>query len=96
MAERDRLWYLINSLINGTYSPMIFCEEFTRIYDEEVDYNFLSYEEKQNFAEMSEMASWYSEDNSKLRFIDKNFSATDLIENAREIKLRTLGTVEIF
>ena len=45
MAERDRLWYLINSLINGTYSTKNFCEEFTRIYDEEVDYNFLSYEE---------------------------------------------------
>ena len=96
MAERDRLWYLINSLINGTYSTKNFCEEFTRIYDEEVDYNFLSYEEKQNFAEMSEMASRYSEDNSKLRFIDKYFSATDIIENAKEIKLRTMGTVEIF
>lgn len=96
MAERDKLWDLINNLINGTYSPKSFCEEFTRVYDEEVDYRYLSFEEKMNFDEMSEMASRYSEDESKLRFINKYFSADDLIENAKEIKLKMLGMVEIF
>lgn len=96
MAERDRLWSLINGLINGTYSTKNFCEEFTRFYDEEVDYRYLSFEEKQNFDEMNEMASRYSEDESKLRFINKYFSAEDIIENAREIKLKMLGMVEIF
>ena len=71
MSERDRLWDLINCLINGTYSPKNFCEEFTRIYEEEVDYSYLSYEEKQNFGEMNEMAARYSDDEGKLKFINK-------------------------
>jgi hypothetical protein len=96
MSERDRLWDLINCLINGTYSPKNFCEEFTRIYEEEVDYSYLSYEEKQNFGEMSEMAARYSDDEGKLKFINKYFSASDIIENAKDIKLRMLGLVEIF
>ena len=94
MSERDRLWYLINELINGTYSPKSFCDEFTRIYDEEIDYRFLSYEEKENFAEMSEMASRYSSGARGL--LSTYLSASDLIENAKEIKLKTLGMVEIF
>ncbi len=96
MSEREKLWDLINNLINGTYSPRSFCEEFTRIYEEEVDYNYLSYEEKENFAKMSEIVSRYTEDEGKLKLINSYFDASDIIENAREIKLNTLGVMEIF
>ena len=55
MSDREQLWYLINGLLNGTYSTNVFCHEFTRIYDLETDYNHLLLLERTKFAELSEI-----------------------------------------
>ena len=47
MTARERLWYLINGVINGSYDVRTFCDEFYRIYNFETDYTKLS--EKEHF-----------------------------------------------
>ena len=42
MTEKEQLYYLINGVLDGSYQVKIFCSEFTRIYDLEVDYEQLS------------------------------------------------------
>lgn len=42
MTEKEQLYYLINGVLDGSYQVKIFCSEFTRVYDLEVDYEQLS------------------------------------------------------
>ena len=62
MTEKESLWYLINELLNGSYSVNIFCNEFTRIYDLEVDYDELSLNENYEFSKLCEMTGRFSDD----------------------------------
>ncbi|MEE0686329.1 MAG: hypothetical protein UEA60_06710 [Lachnospiraceae bacterium] len=86
MSDREQLWYLINGLLNGTYSTNVFCHEFTRIYDLETDYNHLLLLERTKFAELSEMASRFSDDEEELKIPNMYFSANEIIKKAQNIK----------
>ena len=39
MTSKQQLMYLMCGLLSGKYSARAFCEEFTRIYDFEIDIN---------------------------------------------------------
>ena len=86
MSDREQLWYLINGLLKGTYSPSTFCYEFTRIYDLETDYKHLSLLERKNFAELSEMASRFSDDSDELKIPNMYFCENKIIEESKSIK----------
>lgn len=86
MSDREQLWYLINGLLKGTYSMYIFCDEFTRIYDLETDYKHLSLLERKNFAELSEMASRFSDDADEFKIPNMYFSENEIIEKVKSIK----------
>ena len=47
MTEKEQLWYLIDKLIEKEYQVNTFCDEFTRIYDLEIEYDELSPQENQ-------------------------------------------------
>ena len=53
MTEKEQLWYLIDKLLKDEYQIKIFCDEFTRIYDLEIDYDDLSIQENKLFNELS-------------------------------------------
>ena len=86
MTNKEELWYLINELLNGTYTVKTFCSEFTRIYDLETDYNILSEEENKEFGELCEMAVRFSDDIGELKIPNMYFSENDIMEKAKEIK----------
>lgn len=86
MCDREQLWYLINGLLKGTYSPNTFCNEFSRIYDLETDYEHLSLLERKNFSELSEMASRFSDDAKEIKIPNMYFSENEIIEKAKSIK----------
>ena len=86
MSDREQLWYLINGLLNGAYSPNVFCDEFTRIYDINTDYDNLSLQEREKFAELSEMAARFSDDEEELKIPNMYFNANQIIEKAKTIK----------
>ena len=45
MTDKEQLWYLIQGLIDGSYETKTFCNEFSRIYNLETDYNNLTINE---------------------------------------------------
>ena len=61
MTSKQQLMYLMCGLLSGKYSARAFCEEFTRIYDFEIDINTLSSEEIDELGELSDMASRFSD-----------------------------------
>lgn len=83
---KEQLWYLINGLHKGTYSTSTFCDEFAWIYDLETDYEHLSLLERKNFAELSEMASRFSDDSDELKIPNMYFCENKIIEEAKSIK----------
>ena len=86
MSNREKLWYLINGLLEESYSPKTFCDEFTRIYDLEIDYDTLSEEEKCEFRDLSEMAGRFSDDADEITIPHMYFSANEIIDKAKHIK----------
>lgn len=88
MTEKEELWYLINGLLEGTYTVKTFCSEFTRIYDLEMDYDILSEEENKEFGDLCEMAGRFSDDIEELKIPNMYFSKNDIIKKAKEIKKR--------
>ena len=67
MTGKEQLWYLINGILEGAYDVETFCDEFTRIYDLEIDYETLSKTEKKEFGDLSEMTARFSNDDEELK-----------------------------
>ena len=86
MKEKEQLWYLINNLIEGKYTINVFCNEFTRIYDLEVDYNKLSDDENLLFSELSSMTSRFSDNKEDLKIPNMYYSENDILKKVKEIK----------
>lgn len=74
MDEKEQLWYLIDGLLNDSYTIQIFCSEFSRIYDLEVDYDELSDEEHTEFGDLCDMCSRFSDDKDELQIPNMYFS----------------------
>ena len=91
MSNREKLWNLINGLLNASYIPKSFCDAFSRIYDLEIDYDTLSEEEKCEFRDLSEMAGRFSDDAEELKIPHMYFSASEIINKAKHIKEKLGG-----
>ncbi len=87
MTEKEQLWYLINGLLNGSYDIKIFCAEFTRIYDLEIDYDLLSEQENNEFGDLCEMAGRYSDNQEELKIPNMYCSEENILDKARELEL---------
>ncbi len=85
MTEKEQLWYLIDKLLKDEYQIKIFCDEFTRIYDLEIDYDDLSIQENKLFNELSSMTGRFSENEEELKIPNMYFSKEDIISKVKEI-----------
>lgn len=86
MSQKEELWYLINGLLEGTYTIQTFCSEFTRIYDLEIDYDVLTDEENKEFGDLCEMAGRFSDDLKELKIPNMYFSESEIICRVKAIK----------
>lgn len=86
MTEKEQLWYLINGLLNGVYDVKVFCSEFTRIYDLEIDYEQLSEQENSEFGDLCEMSGRFSDDEEELQIPNMYYSKESILEKARYVK----------
>ena len=85
MTEKESLRYLINGLINGSYAIKIFCSEFTRIYDLEVDYDELSSDENYEFGKLCEMTGRFSDDEEELKIPNMYCSENEIRNKVKYI-----------
>jgi len=83
MKEREQLWYLINGLLDGTYNINVFCDEFTRIYDLELDYDTLVGFEIQEMNELSTMTARFSDSKEDLKIPNVYFSEEEIREKVK-------------
>ena len=86
MKHKEQLWYLIEGVLNGAYDVQIFCDEFTRIYDLEIDYDELSQKEKTIYGELSEMAGRFSNTEEKLGGVNVYFNEKEILDKVKEVK----------
>lgn len=86
MTGREKLMYLINGLLEGEYDISVFCDEFSRIFDLEMDYEELTEEEMKELSDLSDMAGRFSDDENDLKMPCVYFDKTDVIEKAKYIR----------
>ncbi|WP_196595369.1 colicin immunity domain-containing protein [Pectinatus frisingensis] len=60
MTAKEKIYYLITQYKKGKYDTNTFCDQFTVIYDTEVDYDTLSKIENRLFYELSTITSRFS------------------------------------
>ena len=85
MIDKEKLWYLINGLLEGSYAINTFCNEFTRIYDLEVDYDKFTDEENREFGDLYEMTGRFSDDIEELKIPHMYFSESEIVTKAKKI-----------
>lgn len=85
-TEKEQLYYLINGVLDGSYQVKIFCSEFTRIYDLEVDYEQLSELENKEFGDLCEMVGRFSADEEELKIPNMFFSEESILNKAKYVK----------
>lgn len=86
MTPKEQLWYLIDGLLDGNYDISNFCDEFTRIFDLEVDYDTLSNFENKEFLDLSEMTARFSDDKEDLKLPNVYFDEQQVRKKVKEIK----------
>ena len=85
MTEKESLWYLMNGLLNGSYQIDIFCSEFTRSYDLEIDYDELSNMENIQFGELCEMTGRFSDNKEELKLLNMYYSENEIRDKVKNI-----------
>ena len=85
MTLRDKLWELIAALVNNACNIQQFCDDFSRIYNLEIDYKILSDEEKDQFGDLCDMADRFSDDEDDLALPNVYFSEKQIRDRAQEI-----------
>ena len=77
--------------MNDSYDIKIFCSEFTRIYDLEVDYEQLTEQENNEFGDLCEMAGRFSDDEEELKIPNMYYSKEDILNKVKYIKQKFKG-----
>ncbi len=90
MEEKKQLLYLINGLINNTYDIKTFCEEFTRIYDLDLDYDTLDKQEESILGEICIMSARFSSNPEELK-IPNMYYSEEQIRNVVKQALKELS-----
>lgn len=91
MTQKQQLFYLINGLLSNEYGATVFCEEFTRIYDLELDNDLLNAEEMELLGDLSDMAARFSNSKEELMIPNMYFSSMDIRNKAKMVKQKIDG-----
>lgn len=91
MNDREKLWYLINEYTKGNYNSRTFANEFSRIYDLEVDYDMIPDLENKWFYELSEMTGRFS-DNKEELLIPNVYCSEEEIRKFISLMLKEINT----
>ncbi len=85
MTHREQLWKLIMDLLSDKYDIHDFCDEFSRIYNLEIDYDTLSPQERFEFNDLCDIADRFSDNEQELAIPNVYFSEQQIRVRAQEI-----------
>lgn len=86
MSFKEQLYFLINGLLNNEYNIKDFCDEFSRIFNLEIDYDDLSEQEYDYFSNLSSIAARFSDDEEDLKLPNVFFDENQIIEETKKVK----------
>lgn len=85
MTGKEKLYYLLQEFQRGNYGIKTFCDEFTEIFDMELDYDSLTNLENQLFNELEIMTGRFSEFEEDLKIPNVYFSAEQVKKKINEV-----------
>ena len=85
MTHREQLWKLIIDLLSNKYDIHDFCDEFSRIYNLEIDYDTLGPQERCEFNDLCDIADRFSDNEQELAIPNVYFSEQQIRIRAQEI-----------
>lgn len=85
MTEKEKLYYLLTEFNKGNYDIKTFCDQFTEIYDLELDYESLTNLEYQLFHDLKVMTARFSQYEEDLKMPNVYFSAEQVIAKINEV-----------
>lgn len=88
MTNKEKLYSLIHSLIQESYDIKLFCNEFSQIYDLELDYTTLTPLENSLFNELSELTGRFSDNAEDLKIPNVYYSEQDIRSYVSEISTK--------
>ena len=88
MNAKEQLYYLLEHYHIGNYTTDVFADEFSRIYELELDYEALSNREYILMKELSEIAGRFSLPEEDLAIPSAFFGENDVRKKAEEIYLK--------
>lgn len=90
MDARKQLLYLLENYYKGNYTTEVFADEFSRIYDQETDYDLLSNKEHELMRELSTITGRFSPFEEDLKIPNAYFNEKDVRQKATEVYLEII------
>ncbi len=85
MTPKEKLYYLLKEFLYGKYDANTFSDQFTTIYDTEVDYDTLSEIEMKLFGELCEITARFSSYEEDLKIPNAYFNEQQVKTKAEEV-----------
>lgn len=85
MTAKEKLYYLLNEFQKGKYDTITFCDQFTVIYDTEVDYDTLSKVENELFSDLSTITARFSPYEEDLKIPNIYYSEQEVKSKVDEV-----------
>ena len=85
MEAKEKLYYLLTEFQKGKYDTDIFCDQFTIVYDTEMDYGLLSEVENKLFNELSIITARFSPYEEDLKIPNVYYSEKEVKSKVREV-----------
>ena len=90
MTEKEKIYYLLTEFQKGKYDTNTFCDQFTVIYDTEVDYDSLSTVENELFNELSVITARFSPCEEDLKIPNVYYSEQEVKSKVEEVLTKLL------
>ena len=91
MTNREKLWFLIDALLEHKIRIDKFCDDFNRIYNLEIDYSELSKEEHNLFRELNITAGRFSQYEEDLKITNVYYSEEEVRSEAAQVRKNLRG-----
>lgn len=85
MNSREKLYDILRKYVFGVYPTKVFCEQFSKIFDLELNIKEISEGEYKSFKEISDISSRYSPFDEDLKNYDCYYSEEYVRDKAKEI-----------
>lgn len=90
MTSKEKLYYLLLEYQKNKYDTSTFCDQFTIIFDVEIDYDTLSAVENELFNELSTITARFSSNEDDLKIPNMYYSEHEVKLKVNEILRKLL------